>query len=281
MTEQAGHSTQFDPAPLSSQRHPGVLETTVESFDWKAIHALSREDVLVIRVKQFVSEELCEILSTKAEDEIGYKSYLNVPSVRRIGMAFYETEGKADIIKLYFETAHESILAFRDACAPYCSPIDTLRCTLDEIWPAGANLQTLTGRKMFVGLSRMVRPGTTFLAHHDLFQEDAPGEPEANDLKAQFGANVYIKVPPEGGELLMWQQEISTPVFDRMRNGEYGLDISVLGPADLSVKPDRGDLLIFNSRKMHAVASGKDINRLALACFVAYRGIHKPLTFWS
>src|SRR5262249_27067087 len=129
--------------------------------------------------------------------------------------------------------------------------------------------------------SRMVRPGTTFLAHHDLFQDDAPGEPEANDLKSQFGANVYIKVPSEGGELLMWRKEIAAPIFNQMRGADYGLDISTLGQADLSIKPDRGDLLIFNSRKMHAVAPGKEINRLALACFVAYRGMHKPLTFWS
>ena len=92
---------------------------------------------------------------------------------------------------------------------------------------------------------------------------------------------MYIKVPAEGGELLIWQKEIPTPIFDRMRGVEYGLDISMLGQADLSVKPDRGDLLFFNSRKMHAVASGKESNRLALACFVAYRGMHKPLTFWS
>src|SRR5262249_28324223 len=129
--DEVARSRPFSATSAPPRRQAGVLEATIENFDWKAIHALSKEEVLVVRVKRFVSEELCEILSRKAEEEIGYKSYLNVPSVRRIGMAFYETEGKADIIKVYFETARQNILAFRSACAPYCSPIDTLRCTLD------------------------------------------------------------------------------------------------------------------------------------------------------
>lgn len=258
-----------------------VLETTAEALRWEMIQALSQEEVLVIRIARFVGDELCEVLSVKAEDEIGYRGYLNVPSVRRIGMAFYETEGKSDLIDQYFASARQNILDFRGACAPYCSPIDTLRCTLDEVWPAGANLQTLSDRKMFVGLSRMVRPGTTFLAHHDLFAEDAPGSREAAELQAQFGANVYIKMPAEGGELLMWEREIPTPIFNEMRGKEYGLEVHRLGEPDLSIKPQRGDLLLFNSRKMHAVAPGKEINRLALSCFVGYRGVHRPLMFWS
>lgn len=281
MAEQITHDNPRHDGSRAQQFSARVLEVTVSSFDREAIRALSREEILVVHVKRFVSEELCEKLSQKAEDEIGYQSYLNVPSVRRIGMAFYETEEKSDLLEQYFETAHQNILSFRNACAPYCSPIDVLRCTLDEIWPAGANLQSLSGRKMFVGLSRMVRPGTTFLAHHDLFSEDAPSEAAANDLLAQFGANVYIKVPAEGGELLMWEKEIPPAVFDEMRGPDYGLEISRLGTADLAVKPQRGDLLIFNSRKMHAVAPGKELNRLALACFVAYRGMNNPLTFWS
>jgi 2OG-Fe(II) oxygenase superfamily len=267
--------------PVSRRSRSRVLETTASELSAEMIQALSQEEVLVIQVKRFVSDELCEVLSVRAEDEIGYRGYLNVPSVRRIGMAFYETENKPEIIESYFAQARQNILDFRTACAPYCSPIDTLRCTLDEVWPAGANLLSLSGRKMFVGLSRMVAPGTTFLAHHDLFEEDAPGSAESAELEAQFGANVYIKMPREGGELLMWEKEIPSKIFSEMRGAEYGLEVHRLGEPDLKLKPGRGDLLLFNSRKMHAVAPGKEINRLALSCFVGYRGRNRPLTFWS
>ena len=159
--------------------------------------------------------------------------------------------------------------------------MDTVRCILDEVWPAGANLQTLFGKKMFVGLSRMVEPDTTFLAHHDIFADDAPGMSESESVIAQFGANVYVQMPEKGGELLMWHRNMSIVEFDEMRSGEYGIHIDKLPSPDVVLKPGVGDLLIFDAHKLHAVASPKDKARLALSFFVAYRGDSEPLTYWS
>jgi 2OG-Fe(II) oxygenase superfamily len=264
----------------SPRTRTDVLQTSMTELHSSALLALARGEVLVVRVRQFINPEACEKLSERAED-LGYGAYLNVPSVRRIGMAFYETEGQERLLNDYFRTAGRNIQDFRDACAPYCSPVDALRCKLDEIWPSGARLQTLSGKKMFVGLSRMVQPGTTFLAHHDIFSEDAPTEAETHELLAQFGANVYIKMPAQGGDLLMWRKEIPPALFNQMRGDDYGVQIQRLGAPDVVVKPACGDLLIFNSRKMHAVAPGTGSNRLALSCFVGYRGANVPLTFWS
>ena len=257
-----------------------VLEIATDQLDARAIIALAERELSVFRVKAFVAAQVCALIAERAENH-GYSSYLNVPSVRRIGMAFYETEGRSDLIEKYFADAPGHLRDFRRACEPYCSPIDILRCTLDEVWPYGANLQTLEQRKMFIGLSRMVKAGTTFLAHHDIFSEDARGRPEAISLKAQFGANVYLQMPETGGALLMWNSEILPAEFDRLRGSEYGLPVELLGPPDVVVRPDPGDLLIFNSRKMHAVSSGTGKSRLAVSCFVGYRGRQQALTYWS
>jgi predicted 2-oxoglutarate/Fe(II)-dependent dioxygenase YbiX len=66
-----------------------------------------------------------------------------------------------------------------------------------------------------------------------------------------------------------------------MRGNDYGVQVERLGEPDLVVRPDPGDLLMFNSRKMHAVSPGTGHNRLAVSCFVGYRGDNLPLTFWS
>jgi hypothetical protein len=150
--------------------------------------ALAHGDALVLQARGFIDPDTAGLIAAKAEEH-GYQSYLNVPSVRRIGMAFYETEGRPELIEAYFGSARRHTGEFRRACAPYVSPIDVLRCTLDDLWPLGAQLQTLNNRKMFIGLSRMVAPGTTFLAHHDIFAEDAPGHTEATSLLAQRAAN--------------------------------------------------------------------------------------------
>ncbi|MDP1605036.1 MAG: 2OG-Fe(II) oxygenase [Rhodocyclaceae bacterium] len=119
------------------------------------------------------------------------------------------------------------------------------------------------------------------MAHHDIFEQDAPGAPEAISVQAQFAANVYVQIPENGGELLMWNMNMAPQVFDQLRGNDYGLRVETLPEPDIVVKPGTGDLLIFDSRKMHAVAPPVEKSRLALSCFVAYRGDDKPLTFWS
>lgn len=181
------------PDELEETALQGVLALKPEELDSQSLLALAKEDIVVVRVSGFVDPAICALLAARAKGH-GYSPYLNVPSVRRIGMAFYETEGRAELIDEYFACARRRMNEFRRACAPYATPIDTLRCTLDEVWPAGALLQSLDKRKMFIGLSRMLQPGTTFLAHHDIFAEDAPGRIEAASLQAQFGANVYLQL---------------------------------------------------------------------------------------
>lgn len=250
--------------------HEYVVKTTRDQLKADHIRALAHNNIRIIQVQSFVSRTAAGIISDGALG-LGYKPYTNVDKVRRIGMAYYETEHEEALIEQYFSTARSCLEQLRAACDPVGSPMDTVRCLLDEVWPAGANLQALFGRKMFVGLSRMVEPDTTFLAHHDIFADDAPGMPESESVISQFGANVYVQMPEKGGELLMWHRNMSISEFDEMRAGEYGIHIDDLPPPDVVLKPGVGDLLIFDAHKLHAVASPKEKARLALSFFVAYQ----------
>jgi len=252
----------------------------VERLGCDAIEKLVREDVLAVRIRNFVSEDVAGKLSEQIIAH-GFQNYLNAPSIGRIGMAFYEAENQASRVADYFESVSDNIDELRKRCAPYASPIDLLRCVLDEVWPAGAKLETLYGRKMYVGLSRVVNPGVTFLAHHDIFAKDAPDSFWAHSLLAQMAANVYLSMPREGGSLQIWDRQLSPKVFDELRGNSYGIVPSMLGEAKLEIRPEVGDLILFNSRCMHAVTPGVDNIRLSLSCFVGYRGAAMPLTCWS
>jgi len=244
------------------------------------IEKLARREVLAIRIRNFVPSDTAAKLGKNILSQ-GFEKYINAPSIGRIGMAFYEAENKPPLVADYFESADGNIDELRRRCAPYLSPIDLLRCKLDEIWPAGAQLETLYGKKMYVGLSRVVKPGVTFLAHHDFFEKDAPDSFKAKSLLAQFAANVYLSMPSDGGALQIWKQDISPQEFDEMRGDSYGIGPSLLGAPSLEVRPEEGDLLLFNSRCMHAVTAGNDDLRLSLSCFVGYRGPASQLSFWS
>lgn len=254
--------------------------TEDEALSLDAMHALLNREAIAVRVKRFIDATACRQISLGLQ-RAGYDDYVNAPTVGRIGMSFFETTGSAELREHYFRTAIPNIQLLRDACAPYQCPIDIFRCALDELWPHGAQLQTLGGRKMFAGLSRNMRPGTPLLAHHDIFARLAPESHEATSLVGQFAANVYADVPDQGGELLIWRDEISDDEFLRRRGDMYGMALEPLGTPDIVIRPATGDLILFNARKLHAVAPGTGSDRLTLSCFVGFRGDGRPLTFWS
>jgi hypothetical protein len=134
---------------------------------------------------------------------------------------------------------------------------------------------------MFVGLSRVIEPGVDFLAHHDIVAKDVPDVFSARSLRSQLSANIYLQMPSKGGELWLWDKEIDASVFDDMRGLNYGIDHHILGDPDITIKPEVGYLMVFNSRKMHAVTASDDAARITLSCFIGYRGDHQPLTYWS
>jgi 2OG-Fe(II) oxygenase superfamily len=236
--------------------------------------------IQILRIPDFIDKQACHIISAGLQKN-GYNDYLNAPSVGRIGMSYFETGLKPDLIQHYFDNAIGNIEVLRQACYPYPCPVDTLRCRLDEQWPAGCHLQTLYNQKMFVGLSRSMKPHTPLLPHHDMFGRHAPNTPESTSLISQFGMNVYVDVPAEGGELAMWMDEISDQEFLKKRGDHYAIPLELLKAPDFSIKPNNGDLILFNARKLHAVLPGSGTDRLTLSAFLGYRGDANSLTVWS
>jgi hypothetical protein len=196
-------------------------------------------------------------------------------------MFFFETARKPEIIEYYFEHAPENLNILRAACQPYACPMDTFRCLVDEVWPDGFLLQTLHGRKMFVGLSRCMKPGIPLKAHHDMFARHAPDAPETASLINQFAINIYAAVPESGGDIAIWNDEISDADFLSRRGADYAIPLEQLPPHDVTVKPETGDLILFNARKLHAVLPGEGIDRITISGFLGYRGDKAPLTVWS
>jgi hypothetical protein len=261
-----------------------IVETdgivTEASLSLANLSRLIDNQTLVLRIPGFITDDACRDIS-KGLKSTGYDDYLNAPSVGRIGMSYFETGRKQEIVDLYFATALQNIRVLRQACYPHPCPIDTLRCVLDEVWPAGCGLQTLYDKKMFVGLSRCMQPGVPLLAHHDMFGRHAPGTPEAISLISQFAINVYVDVPQIGGELAMWMDEISDEEFLKRRGDNYGIPLGRLPEPDMKVKPVEGDLIVFNARKLHAVLPGVGCDRITLSGFLGNRGQGKRLTVWS
>ena len=237
-----------------------------------------QSDVLIH--ENFIDNSTCKLLAEKIFDA-GYEHYSNAKSIGRIGMALYETENDSKKLEQYYDSAIKNINYMREILSPYTSPIDLLRCKLEEEWKFGAELERFHGKSMFVGLSRVLEPDVYFLAHHDIVQKDVKENEKSDSIVAQITANIYLQMPESGGEIEIWHNNMSISEFDKTRQKKYGIDPTLLGEPDIVVKPKVGDLILFNSKKLHAVTPPKDISRLTLSCFIGYKGDAFPITYWS
>jgi hypothetical protein len=127
---------------------------------------------------------------------------------------------------------------------------------------------------------RILPAGMSVLAHKDDFRERAFGKLMPNGLMGQFGLNVYLRCPPIGGELLLFLLEIPSEKLRELRGNDYGIPLAVLGQPTLALKPEEGELILFDSLKFHGIASG-DRERITLSAFVGIPRSTGPLLIWS
>ena len=246
----------------------------------EGLMALANEEIGALAVENFYDTESVTSISSQLIKERNF--YINAPSIGRIGMAFFEAEMKKERLDHYYNTAIDGIDYLRKVFHPYLSPIDLIRLKLQEIWVSGANIENLHRKKMFIGLARIVLPGVNFLAHQDDLRVDDPMSLVARGLKAQFALNVYMEVPKDGGELKLWNYELEKEEYNRLREpGSYGIELHRLPSPTCIYQPKKGELVIFNCRRLHAVGASQESERLSISCFVGYRGENTSLTYWS
>lgn len=246
------------------------------------IKLLINGDIAAIHINAYYPIDVAEKIATKVTAIDLYGQYENAPLISRVGQAFFETVDNSESLKSYLSNSRRWIQEIRKACSPILTPIDKFRTEIDEIWPNGAKLATINNQKMFVGLIRELQTGISAEPHQDIFSWDAPNTPESAEVIAQFGMNVYLQTPPDGGALLLWDRSLSKSEYEQIRIPDsYGVDINKLLPPDDIIHPKVGDLVLLNSQRLHAIEASTSGSRTTCSCFVGYRGANQSLTFWS
>lgn len=243
---------------------------------------LAQRQIGGIHVKGFFPADIVAGVAANAisHPNLGHYHKKYTSSVGRVMIPHIDTESDPVIAEQYYREAADNVAAIRSLFTPYLSPVDHVRLLLQELWPGGANIQQIRGRKCFVGAIRVFQPKTSeFFPHNDRidFETDAP---EVRDVTEQLVANMYLKVPDRGGDLCLWLRDPSPAEHDIIRDVE-GLNANEIEPPRLRIHPESGDLIIFSSRMLHAVTSCETGYRVGMAAFIACRTPDLPLTYWS
>ena len=270
---------------LASKQVPkGVREETQLSL--QSLVDLINGEILGLRVKKFCPSDYSDAIAKKLLTFASFERYgmgEDVP-VQRMGMTLFETENRPELLKRYLSDAIGTIKTFREIVSPYRLPLDDLRLELEELWPEGARIGKLEGNKMLPGIARMFEADASsgLPPHQDILSRDLPRWKKARNMKAQIAANIYLKTPPEGGELELWDYSPTQEEYHLLRNGHHDfLDRKKLPSSNALIKPEVGELILMRSDHVHAVLPSRGGSRVAMSCFIGYYGYEHPLIHWA
>ena len=113
--------------------------------------------------------------------------------------------------------------------------------------------------------------------HVDFAAQDSDGW-EVAKANVQLAWNFYLRVPENGGELLLWDKQWnSEDDIHQVEDSYYYHDDVVQHAKMLRVKVHPGEVIIINSRNYHAVSEVED--RLAFGSFISV--FNNMLRLWS
>lgn len=262
---------------------------TTSQLNAESLELLFSDQVTALRIPSFYESLYCQRLESwvlghpelkacphelRKGEEVEYV-HLGVDSIGLSYNTVYSTPPE-DRLKLpYYQQALRRTQELRAACYPYHSPLDLVRLELDEKWSSGAEIGNFDGQKMMGGILRVMTPTLSHLVSEQPHFDSVPET--SKKLVAQFSANIYISVPKMGGELELWSvPPLPLSSIEHLEKKNWREEL----PASLMIKPSRGDLILFNTRRPHAIAGFSEGVRVTAQCFIGM-DTDRKLHLWA
>ena len=259
-----------------------VVETDKLSFD--LLNDLFQDKICILLIRGYASREVCKNLNvffvTYGKDEYTHEIRTNSQTellyygVDRYGYPLNSTytDNSKEKLSYYFKQAPNTMRLIREAAYPYISPIDKLRVEFDEVWPYGSNIGVIDEKKTLCGIGRIMSAQLSHLSEEQPHFDSVPQHYFPGICK-QFSANIYLNVPDHGGELEIW--DVKPIDIDISNNLIVPKDWRAVLPQSIKVKPEQGDLIIFNTRRPHAITKFEQAEpRTSIQTFI---GLNKNL----
>lgn len=283
---------------IDSDNSMVLVTDKISTGSLKALIAENR--ICAIHVPNFCSPEVAESLSKSALEEFTHWKLGGVLSTDMFyagGSIPKEVADHSwpDFCRYFSE--RDDFVSRQRTLSHGKWPVDRLRLELDQAWPFGACLGQYLGQKLRPAIMRVMQEKNGFdfssPKHGFIHTDDSL---KLDYSRATFTANIYLKIPEEGGNLYVWNinlkrikgfyNYLTAHVFAMIMAQGYIFNIGwqekilKLLPKPHIIQPKRGDLVIFHSGRPHAVAPVAKGCRVTNQLFIFSKG-DSPLTIGS
>lgn len=237
-----------------------------------ALNDLAEHRTIATVFKTVLSPDVCAAAVANLQDHHRKETYEGAKQVGRIGKSLYETQFGTEHAQAYWQNAEADRAIVRAVFSPYAAPMDVLQVMCDGL-PGfhGARLLRIAGNPAFVGLLRYLDNGGEILPHTDVAPWDVPGSLECQQVDCQIAANFYLNMPEIGGEVTIYDQRVSKLEYDANRRpapDRYALTDAFLTGDSVTIKPEVGDLVLFNANLPHRVSATSGETRYTSSSFI-------------
>ncbi len=249
---------------------------TVDQLDRKAVRALLDNDVAAVRRPGLLDPATCAASIDTLQASEAWDTYdTQGPPTGKLGISQYAYGDEKD---RYFAEAAAALDLRARVVATMPDPLHLVLAELAADWEEPVRLAVEDGRAYFAGV---FRSGAGIKLHADWGPRDGPGW-VIGDIVGQLAWNMYYSAPEVGGELLVYDRSWSPDLEAGARERFYDYDpISVAGRRMVKIAIQPGDLVMFSSSNVHAVADAPNTaTRITASSFVGERP-DGSLVLWS
>lgn len=240
-----------------------------------ALDCIRRGEIVAAIFKNAVPPVVCAAAARRIDAYAEKEHYEGAAGVGRIGTSLYETQFGPDQLVDYFRTAEAQLEISRSMFPPGRYPLDEMRLWLDDVWPHEVGRLRLEHGLCALGLIRFLDGGGAILPHNDVAAADMQTSMLAQAIDTQIAVNVLIQGAEAGGATRVYPKRFSRNEYDANRRPApdgYALREECLPPDPVVIRPEAGDLYLFDANFPHAVEECVGARpRFTLSCFIGVR----------
>ncbi|WP_090947353.1 2OG-Fe(II) oxygenase [Nonomuraea jiangxiensis] len=261
------------------EHDPFFVPVTADRFERRLLADLAAGRCAAIRVHDFFSPAECEVVM-RALLDVEFATYGRArvqPEVMRFGVGVSDYRRDGRISEEFWAAVDEGRRAWEALNLPF-DPFALCRSRLGADLPQQVEVGRHDGHAMSPGVAR--EPNQGFLVHFDDAQREFPGGFLDENVVCQFAFNLYLSVPEEGGETVVWRHRWHPTDDSHRPDGSYGFKEDVVGAAEsFLMRPRKGEAVLLEPRNFHAVRPSKGGRRISLGFSVSMTDTGQLLTW--